>query len=142
MLVREYKPEDLREVVEMFQAQGFEYDFPDLGDPIFVSKLVAENGQGKPAMCFAARLTAESYLLLDPRAGTPQQRWDTFLTLHRLVEQDLARKGLDDLHAWLPPGKRMERFGRRLETLGWVRDNRWVPYCLYLRQYGGQNGQR
>jgi len=34
------------------------------------------------------RLTAEAYLLLDPRAGTPRQRWQWLLALHAAAERD------------------------------------------------------
>ena len=92
----------------MHAAQGFGYPFPDLESPLFVSKLVLEEdrdardengeaaGQGSSASQFPAedcraqqitariamavllRLTAETYLLHDPAAGTPRQRWQRF----------------------------------------------------------------
>jgi hypothetical protein len=43
-----------------------------------------------------------------------------------------ASRGLDDAHAWLPPPI-ARRFGRRLESLGWIRDDAWTPYCRRLR---------
>ena len=77
------------------------------------------------------RLTAEAYLLLDPRAGTPRERWQWLLALHAAAERDAWQRGLEDVHAWLPPpiaGK----FGKRLERLGWVRDAAWTPFCKKL----------
>ncbi len=77
------------------------------------------------------RLTAEAYLLLDPRTGTPRQRWQWLLALHEATRRDAWQRGLEDVHAWLPPPI-ARKFGRRLERLGWIRDDAWTPYCKKL----------
>ncbi len=127
-------------------AQGFDYALPDLRNPLFVTKLVMTSGG--PASAVVAqhaaplqrgstqssatqddaivgaaflRLTAEAYLLLDPRAGTPRQRWQWLLALHAAAERD----------AWLPPPI-ATKFGKRLARLGWLRDDAWTPYCKKL----------
>ena len=131
MLIRHYTQSDLGALRRMHVAQGFDYPFPNLDDPIFVSKLVVEDDAGCTVMASLARLTCEMYLLADPRAGKPRDRLSRMLALHAAGERDLFARGLDDAHAWLPPPI-AKRFGRRLEALGWVRDNRWTPYCLCL----------
>ncbi len=150
MFVREYKETDLDALLAMHRAQGFEYPFPHLRDPLFISKLVLCEGatggssvqtcgegncalpEGKIVMAALARLTCEIYLLADPHAGTPRQRYARLLELHRAGAADLRARGLADAHAWLPP-RIAARFGRRLESFGWLRDNDWTPYCLRLR---------
>lgn len=132
MRVRAYTQADLDSLRRMHARQGFDYAFPDLSDPIFVSKLVAENDGGEAVMASLARLTCEMYLLADRDAGRPAQRYAWMLELHRAGERDLLSRGLDDAHAWLPPPI-ASRFGRRLEALGWVRDDAWTPYCRRLR---------
>lgn len=77
------------------------------------------------------RLTAEAYLLLDPRAGTPRERWQWLLALHEAARRDAWQRGLEDVHAWLPPTI-AQKFGRRLDRLGWRRDDSWTPYCKRL----------
>jgi hypothetical protein len=73
------------------------------------------------AMAVLLRLTAEAYLLHDPSAGTPRQRWQHFLALHAAARSSAAARGLDDVQAFLPP--RVARaFGRRLARLGWTQD--------------------
>ena len=180
MLIREYTPADLDALRRMHAQQGFDYAFPDLADPIFVSKLVVEDDDGRAVMASLARLTCEMYLLVDrdddsslsspglslterslfsagardtdtqreiprcarndepgtrSRAGKARARWTQLLALHAAGERDLFARGLDDAHAWLPlPIAR--RFGRRLESLGWVRDTAWTPYCRRLRGTG------
>jgi hypothetical protein len=140
VLIREYKPADLDALRRMHARQGFDYAFPDLSDPIFVSKLVVEDDDGRAVMASLARLTCEMYLLVDRddgglRAGNSRERYARLLALHAAGERDLVARGLDDAHAWLPPpiGR---RFGRRLEALGWVRDDAWTPYCRRLKQSG------
>ena len=141
MLIREYMPADLDALRRMHARQGFDYPFPDLADPIFISKLVVEDDSGRAAMASLARLTCEMYLLVDREngparrggAGSPRERWAQFLALHAAGERDLLARGLDDTHAWLPP-QIARRFGRRLASLGWLRDDTWTPYCRLLKR--------
>lgn len=138
MRIREYTEADLDPLRRIHARQGFDYAFPDLRDPIFVSKLVLEDDAGKVVMASLARLTCEMCLFLDrdasenSSAGNPQERYARLLALHQAGEQDLLARGLDDAHAWLPPPI-AKRFGRRLAALGWVRDDKWTPYCFRLR---------
>lgn len=161
MRVREYHQSDLQALRAMHAAQGFDYPLPDLSAPLFVTKLVLtedesaapgeansaescafsgtnfQNGaaltEGSAKLLGAAflRLTAEAYLLLDPKAGTPSDRWRTLLTLHAAAERDAWRRGLEDVHAWLPPPI-AKKFGKRVAQLGWLRDDTWTPYCRRL----------
>jgi len=128
MLVREYSASDLESLRGMHARQGIDYAFPDLADPIFISKLIVEDGFGRPLMASLARLTCEMYLLVDRQAQTARERFESLLALHRAGEHDLHSRGLDDAHAWLPP-QVAKRFGRRLEALGWLRDDAWTPFC-------------
>jgi hypothetical protein len=126
MRVRAYKPEDEPALREMHARQGFAYDWPDINDPIFLTKLVLEDDAERPVMAVLARLTCELYLLADGRAGAPRERLAAFLALHKFAEDELARRGLQDGTCWIPP--QIEKpFGRRLARLGWVRDP-WPSY--------------
>jgi hypothetical protein len=128
MEVRAYTEGDLEAARAMHAAQGFGYPFPDLADPLFLVRCVVEE-DGRPRMAAFLRLTAEAYLLADPREGSPRQRWSWLLGLHEAVRQQAAARGLGDVQAFLPP--RVARaFGRRLATLGWRRD----PWTCYTRQ--------
>jgi hypothetical protein len=176
LLIREYTPADLDALRRMHARQGFDYAFPDLADPIFVSKLVVEDDAGRPMMASLARLTCEMYLLVNREdsethrsaglsraesrgilpanfcaptemqerrqdagatnpAASARQRYEWLLALHAAGERDLLARGLDDAHAWLPPPI-ARRFGRRLESLGWVRDDAWTPFCRRLKTDG------
>ncbi len=127
MRIREYTPADFDALRRMHAAKGFGYPLPDLESPLFVAKLVleddlnemhAENGDAKGreeahhnsppgisasprqtriAMAVLLRLTAETYLLHDPAAGTPRLRWQRFLALHEAARHSAAARGLDDV---------------------------------------------
>lgn len=158
MRIREYSEDDLNALRQIHSSQGFDYPFPNLSDPIFVSKLVLEDDAGRVAMASLARLTCEMYLLVDRGAAENgeriveseatghaaggglgrsaaardgRERYAQMLALHAACEADLLARGLDDAHAWLPPSI-ARRFGRRLESLGWIRDDGWTPYCFRL----------
>jgi hypothetical protein len=146
--IREYTPSDLDALRLMHAAQGFGYPLPDLESPLFLSKLVLEDdgeegGSGREVadhnspsshpprvtMAILQRLTAETYLLHDPGAGTPRQRWQSFLALHDAARAAAAAHGLDDVQAFLPP-QIARAFGRRLSRLGWTRD----PWPCFSRR--------
>ncbi len=129
-----YEERDLEALRAIHARQGFGYAFPDLDDPLFLTKLVLdgeENGKGIAGAALL-RLTAEAYLLLDPLEGSPRERWEWLLGLHEATKNDALARGLEDAHAWLPPGI-AAKFGKRLRRLGWVRDDGWTPYCKRLR---------
>ena len=131
MKIREYTSSDL-EVLRMIHVrQSFDYKFPDLENPLFVSKLVLEDGEGGIAMASLARLTCEIYLLADPFRSSPRERLKHLISLHLAAQRDLVQRGLEDAHAWLPP-KIARRFGRRLVKLGWTRDDKWTPFSIRL----------
>ncbi len=146
MRIREYNPSDLETLRRMHAAQGFGYPLPDLESPLFLSKLVLEDdgedadsereeanlnspldGSSRVTMAILQRLTAETYLLHDPSAGTPRRRWQSFLAIHDAARNAAASHGLDDVQAFLPPPI-ARAFGRRLARLGWTRDP-WPCFC-------------
>jgi hypothetical protein len=144
MRIREYTEGDLDALRAIHAAQGFAYALPDLSNPLFVTKLVLATGnpadvpekrqrdagatEEKIIGATLLRLTAEAYLLLDPQAGTPRERWQWLLALHAATERNAWQRGLEDVHAWLPPPI-TKKFGKRMERLGWVRDDGWTPFC-------------
>jgi hypothetical protein len=142
MRIREYQESDIDALRAIHAAQGFEYALPDLGNPLFLTKLVLTDREATPTAspdesnnkvlgAALLRLTAEAYLLFDPSAGTPRERWQWLLALHAAAERDAWRRGLEDVHAWLPPSI-AKKFGKRIGSLGWIRDDTWPPYCKKL----------
>ncbi len=128
MHIREYTNADLASLRALHSAQRMPYAFPDLANPLFLTRLVAESDDGCAIAAVFLRLTAEAYFLLDPTAGTPRDRWRALLLLHEAARGEANRRGLDDAHAWLPP-QVARAFGRRIERLGWSRE----PWPCYSR---------
>jgi hypothetical protein len=141
MIIREYTPEDLSELVRIYQESGFDYPFPELSDPIFFEKLVLED-RGRLEIAAVGRHTCELYLFMDKRnQARPAEMWAKFKKLHQAFEQKVRARGLDDMHAWLPPAV-APTFGKQLvDRLGWVRDDRYKPFCKYVEK-GGADGPR
>jgi hypothetical protein len=137
MPIREYQESDLAALRSIHAAQGFDYPLPDLANPLFLTKLVLtdeEDSSSRTETIVGAallRLTAEAYLLLDPTTGTPRDRMQRLLALHTAAERDAWQRGLEDVHAWLPPPI-ATKFGKRITKLGWIQDNTWTPYCKKL----------
>jgi len=127
MLVRPYTDADFAALCAMHAAQDFGYPLPDPSDPLLLVRTVVED-EGRPRMAALLRLTAETYLLADPRDGAPRQRWQWLTALHEATRQAAAARGLDDVQAFLPPAV-ARSFGRRLAKLGWRRD----PWHCYTR---------
>jgi len=58
-------------------------------------------------------------------------RADGPIDLSTVDRPDALERGLEDVHAWLPP-EIAKKFGKRLGRLGWIRDDEWTPYCKKL----------
>jgi hypothetical protein len=129
MLIRNYTDDDLGELEKIHAAQGLPYKFPNLKSSLFLSKIVLER-DSKIVAAALLRLTAEAYVLLDRSSGTPADRWRALLLLHEATRGDAARKGLDDAHCWVPP-EVARSFGRRIESLGWEREQ-WKCFSRML----------
>lgn len=109
MLIRPYTDADFDALRLAHASQGFAYPFPDLRDPIFVSKLVLEGDAGQVVMASLARLTCELYLLMDrdasesSSAGNPQERFARLLALHQAGEKDLLARWTTRTHGCRRP---------------------------------------
>ena len=126
MKLRDYVDADQDALRKIHAAQAMPYRFPDLNSPLFIVRAVLED-DGKLMAAAMLRLTAECYLLIDRNSGTARNRWRRLLLLHEAVRGEALRRGLDDVHCWLPP-EVAAAFGRRLVQLGWERE-RWSCYA-------------
>jgi hypothetical protein len=73
-------------------------------------------------MAVLLRLTAEAYLLHDPAAGTPRERWQRFLALHEAARRSAAARAASTTSkpssrpAWPAPSAAAS------QRLGWRHD--------------------
>src|SRR5258708_34413171 len=95
MEIRVYEESDLGALRAIHARQGFGYAFPDLSDPLFLTKLVLGREEGGKGIAGAAllRLTAEAYLLLDPEAGSPGEKWEWLRGVHEETGRACSRVG-------------------------------------------------
>jgi len=135
-MIREYRPEDLKQLQQIHREQNLGYTLPNIEDPIFLSKIVEEdNGTIRAAILL--RVTSEGYLLFGP-GGHPVERWRRLVALHEAARLEAIQRGLSDIHVWCPP--RLEKsFGKRLGQLNWQKAL-WPCYVLELE--GEENGAR
>jgi hypothetical protein len=129
IIVRPATFDDLPRISELYRAQGFQYEQPNWSG-MLVSAVVEVDGQIE--MAAFLRKTAETYLLLDPRAAaSKKKRLGQLLILHKELVKPAERSGLSDLHCWLPPDIDRD-FGRLLLHLGWQKPL-WPCYSREVR---------
>lgn len=133
MKVVELHPRDIAYLGQMHEHSGFDYRFPkDLNTPLFPVRRTVVDANHTPLAAAALKVEAEAYLWLDTRAGSPETRWEAI----QMLNSDLAARariiGFDQVHCALPP-QVAERFGSRLEALGWTLARPWPLYTFQLR---------
>ncbi len=128
MRVRQLEPRDLPHLQEIYDSQCIPYDFPNLGDPEFVSRLVVVDDNDIPVVAGLARKTVEVYGMFDPTWETPAWRFEALTMLHEAMRHELGHQGYHDAHAWIPPSL-VKSFARKLKhVFGWKADP-WPSFC-------------
>ena len=86
--------------------------------PDFVGALVETDENDVAVMAVGAWHRCEVHMALDKAHGTPMERWQMLERLHKSMDVELA--GVGHVVTWLDG---MERFARRLMTLGWIKNS-------------------
>lgn len=117
MHLRRFQPQDERAIENVFVAQGFDYELPDLSRFPYLQILADEHNQAR--IVVGCRNLAEVFMLTDPSWETPKVRMEGLKSIHESMRQELAKANVAEAIAWLPP--QIERpFGRRLmRSFGW-----------------------
>ena len=91
-------------------------------------KVVEDNGT--VALASFLKMTAEAFVLVDHNHQTPDWRWLALQKLTACTLSEAAKKGVEDVSAWIPP--QLDRsFGERLIALGAIRSP-WPAYSFIL----------
>jgi hypothetical protein len=133
MRVRDYLPSDYDAVRRIHEATGIDYSLPDLSSPLFFVAKVLVDDEDCVRACGALYIQAECYLWLDPGDwASPSDKLAAIAGLDGITMHEAWLKGVEHAVLYLPPG--MERFGKRLEELGF-KPNRdgWVTYAKRVR---------
>jgi hypothetical protein len=118
-MVRDAKHEDTPAIAEIHRAMGSDYKFPDISGPLWVVKKVFD-ADGKVISACALKLTAETYLWLDPSLSPPE-KMETMSDLQQSIIEAAWGIGLDDIIARIPE-ETEAIFKKRLHQLGWGKD--------------------
>jgi len=125
-MVRDFALSDLERVKEIHEQTNIDYRFPDITSPLFVVVKVLEK-DGIVQACGGLYLQAEAYLWIsNGEWADPAEKLDAVKTLDSVVLHGAWLKGIDCCCLYLPPG--MERFGERLEEMGWTKDRNWATF--------------
>jgi hypothetical protein len=125
MLIRPYVREDFPEVKALHQAQGLDYELPDLDAPSMLVRCVIEE-KGRVTHAAFLRKTSEAYWIFDPRESK-RERVGRMLALNNEMAAPADRAGIEDVHAFLPPAIVNQTLHKTLLRLGWVKPL-WVCY--------------
>jgi hypothetical protein len=125
VIVREYTDNDLDRVVELHTRSGLKYPLPNMGD--FFSRRVIEDKEGI-GMVSLLKLTAEAYLICDPKWRTPAWRMEALKQIQEIANGDAVRKGVVEAVAFIPPSIE-KTFKKRLKQTGWSKNKpSWHSY--------------
>lgn len=117
-MIRDFESGDIPRVKELLAASGISYDEPDW-EQMFGQ--VFEDDRGCIRFALLHRKTVETYALADRTAwDTPALKSAAFRQLDQASVKQLAEKGYEDQHCWVPP--KFMAFLRRLK-----KELRWVP---------------
>jgi hypothetical protein len=132
MLLRDYQPSDFNAVKAIHEKTQIDYSFPDLSSPLFLVTKVIEDESGIVRACGGAYIQCEVYLWMDPGDwADPSDKFTAIQALDGAVLHDAYLRGINCAVLWLPPG--MERFGERLEQMGFSKDrDGWISYSKRL----------
>lgn len=131
-VMRPMAPKDFPRLCELKEQAGLDYEMPDWNDTLAGTQIVLTDAEGEIHAAAALRLTAEAFLFLDGEWGKPTDRWLNVLALHEAIRKEAKSLGLKNVHAFLPP-EVAKSFGRRLRTLGWIRE----PFEPWVRSTEG-----
>lgn len=131
-ITRDYRPEDFEAVKAIHESTQLDYQFPDVNAPLFLVKRVLEV-DGVVRVMLGMRIETECYLWLDKSDwATPEEKLAAIEILDKEGMEEAWLKGVDDAVLYLPPG--MERFGERLERLGFSKPREgWTAFSKRTR---------
>ncbi len=133
MKVQDATPMLLDWIAKQHRLSGFDYSFPqDFSTPLFPVRRAVSDDEGNVIACAALKVEAEAYLWMDHERGTPEDRMIALAMLNMDLAGRARTIGFDQVHCALPP-EIAERFGKRLESLGWAPARPWPLYTFQIR---------
>lgn len=111
-MIRDYTADDFEAIRAIHESTGINYKMPNINQPIFLVKKVAEV-DGIVRAALGAYIEVELYLWIDKTEwASPQEKFNTIKALEKETMKEAWLQGVECAVLYLPPG--MERFGERL----------------------------
>jgi hypothetical protein len=132
-MIREYEKRDEAALKAIHEASGFDYQFPNLDDPLCVVKRVIAE-EGRVVQGIVVKLEGEVYIWVAPDWGTPELRWLWLQELTEEAKKAAWEKGLDSLVCVVPP-EIADSFEKRLKQIGMVKNLGWPRFSFDLTAY-------
>ena len=140
LIVRPYTDDDLEAVQQIHAKNGLPPNcLPvccrrdaagnPVNAPLFFMRRVLSEG-GKVRLASFLKLTAEAFVFVDHEYADPETRWLALQKLTAATLSEAAKKGVEDVTAWIPP-ELNRSFGDRLVALGAVKSP-WQSYSFLL----------
>ena len=131
--IRNYLPSDLAAIQRIHEANGIDYQLPNLGRFPVTKVLEIED---KVVAAYGLQHTLEAHLWLDPNSWSDAAgKWATIKLLDKESNDEAANLGYDSTLCCVPPG--YERFGRRLKNLGFSKIR--PEWSVYTKRIGASN---
>ena len=130
MVIRPYVPADRPAILALRSRHGEEFWFADPDDPINPLTVVAED-EGKIVAAVTARLSVETFLMLDPTYKTSLGRWALLKRLFAFGFQ-LFRRQTNLSECYAPVALPLQSFAGLLGTLPNFNLDRRARYMIPL----------
>ena len=131
--IRNYLPSDLEAIQRIHEANGIDYQLPNLGG-FPVHKVLEVDGEVRAS--YGLQHTLEAHLWLDPSSWTDAAgKWATIKVLDKEANDTAANLGFESTFCCVPPG--YERFGRRLKDLSFTKIR--PDWAVYTKRIGARN---
>jgi hypothetical protein len=113
-VIRDFVADDLQRVREIFEQRRYNFELPDMDNPLVLARKVSTDEQGIVRLAAFARMQVNAYLLVDGDWNTPRGRLDAIGPLQEAMIERCRYFGIDEASAQVSP-----RFARRLKDFGW-----------------------
>jgi len=130
--MRPYTPADRERVLELREAHGEEFLFPDPDDPLNLAYFLLEDDDGTLLGASVGRLTVESFILVNHSRGTPNDRWEWVRALCEEGARWAHNTGLGEQHFWVHP--RLRSFARRVAGIPGVHSEHRHSFTVNLKE--------
>lgn len=117
MRIREFRKTDVPRLREIHAREAYGFRFPETRE--LFAKFTVTTDDGQIVGFAGAERTVQIYGIFDSTWGSPHQRMDAIVKLHKPLAAKVREKKFKTAHVWIDP--KHPRFGERLMRMGWAK---------------------